>query len=559
MNGAEILVRCLQDQGVKHVFGIPGNHTLPVYAALEGSNITHVLGTHEPGLGYMADGYGRVTATPGVLLLTAGPGALNAVNAVAQAYVESSPVVVIAATCDMRKWGKGLYHELEHPEVQTNIYREVTKLAVRICKASEIPAVMERAFTEATSGRPRPVYVEIPENVFREQGEYASRPHAKAIRTNAPHAGVKAAVDILLSAKNPVVYAGGGVRSSGAAGEVIALCETLKIPVATSMMAKGAIPESFEYSLGCGAGMLGTDASRELLKGVDAMLAIGTRFNEIGTGFFTLPVPKNLIHVDIDAKEIGRNYKAAVALVGDAKAVTAQILEETRKRGPRKETGTAETIRLLKEAEYKKLLDEVEKTGDGINPLRAVHMLGERAERDAMVFADAGNSSVWVLGHPQLRFETIITPAGYNSMGFALPAAIAAKIAHPHRESIAVLGDGSFLMTGTEFLTAVRCQAPVKAVVLHDGGYNTLKFFQDVFCGGRHYETDITTFDFAKFAQDAGGVGIEVKTNAALSPGMDRLMEADKPAVLDVHVDPSATPWISRRMRALFAMVREKR
>jgi acetolactate synthase I/II/III large subunit len=561
MNGAEILVKCLEDQGVKHVFGIPGNHILGIYSALQNSKIQHILGTHEPGIGFMADGYGRITRKPGVLLLTAGPGALNAVNPIAQAYVESSPVVVIAATCDSTKWGKGLYHELEHPEVQTEIFKEITKWNARVNHPDDIPSIIQKAFEEALNGRTRPVYIEIPENIFRMPGKYKRVNHKNFKPKKAPENQIKKAVDMLLQSYNPLIYIGGGTRSSDAGKEIMRLCNLLKISVVTSYMAKGVVPETFKYSVGCGAGLLGTEAAQQEIKNMDCLIAIGTRFNEIGTGFFSLKVPENLIHIDIDPKEIGRNYKPKVGIVGDAKTVVKQLNEAISKRKKETRGKEGEAVipalnHIVKEEEYKKILKEVNETTSKINPLTVIHALEEHANKDTMIFADAGNSSVWVLGHPQLSSETIITPAGYNSMGFALPAAIAAKLAHPKKESVAVIGDGCFLMTGMELLTAVRYKIPVKVIVLHDDSYNTLKFFQDLVYQGNHFETNLTTFNFSRFANEVGAKGFEVKEGKRLKGTMVSFLKHKGPALLDVHVDSEILPLISRRIQKLFMMMR---
>lgn len=553
MDGAKILVKSLEDQGVKHIFGIPGNHILPVYEQLEKSKIQHILGSHEPGVGFMADGYGRINRKPGVLLLTAGPGVLNAINAIAQAYVESSPVVVIGATCDTRKWGKGCYHELEHPEVQTEILKEITKWHSRIMSPDEIPEKVQIAFHEAVSDRPRPVYLEIPENIFLMEGKYKLLDKLPLKRKKAPTYKIEQIVKDLLGAENPIIYIGGGIRSSDADKEVIELSELMGIPVVTTMMAKGVISEKFKYSLGCGAGYLGTKSALKILGESDLMLAIGTRFDEVGTGFFTLPMPPKLIHIDIDSNELSRNYQPTISVCGDAKVVLGQIIQEIKRRDYKKNTEIESKIRKLKEEE----IDELKKELSGINwddkvsPLLLIHELEKHLRSDSMLFADAGNSSMWVLGYPQTSVETIITPAGYNSMGFALPSAIAAKIAFPKRESIAILGDGSFLMTGMEFVTAVRYNIAVKVIVLHDNYYNILRFFQDILFSGKYFETQLTTFDFKSFAINCGGKGFKITKNNEIRESLNKLLKTNEPTLLDVYVDEKALPSVSQRIKTL--------
>lgn len=559
MKGAEILVKALEEEGVRYVFSIPGNHTLSVHDALNKSSIKSIIPTHEPAVGFMADVYGRITREPGVALLTVGPGALNTVNPVAQAYVESSPIVVIASQCDSSKWGKGLYHEMEHPEVQTEIFKEITKWQTRINSADEISEKITNAFYHAKNGRPRPVYVEIPENIFIQEAEYIPHQRKEIPPKEITKPELNRVIDILLNAENPVIYAGGGVKSSNASQELIELAELLEIPVATSLMGKGVIPEDHKLSLGCGAGRLGNKAAVHLVTNADVMLAIGTRFNEVGTGFFTLEIPPNLVHIDIDEKEINKNYQATLGIVGDAKIVLRQLLDGLSKRKiTKKRVDIQRKIAEIKARERAEIQMDLSDKSELIDPINIMYDLSKLVTGESIIIADSGNSFLWVLEYPILKTQSIFIPAGYNSMGFSIPGAISAKLALPSKTVIGICGDGSFLMTGMEFLTAVRYNIDIKIIVLHDNRYNILSFFQDLKYGGRYVDTLLNTFNFAKFANDLGGFGIEITNSKELKKSLKRGLDHKGPTLFDVYVDPKKQPIISRRLLAVLTATRLK-
>jgi len=549
LNGAAILVESLKSQGVKHIFGIPGNHILGLYDALGSSSITHILATHEPSVGFMADTYGRVTREPGVAIVTAGPGALNLVNPTAQAYAESSPMVIIAAQCDMRKWGKGCYHELEHPEVQYNIFREITKWQTRITKADDICDKISEAFYQAKIGRHRPVYVEIPENIFSEEGTF-TKYEKKSINTymEVEDSTIKEIVNALLTADLPTIYAGGGVIASGASKELTELSEILDIPVATTMMGKGSIPEDHPSSLGYGTGKIGTLTASEIMDNADVMLAIGCRFDEVGTGFFTLTLPETLIHIDIDKEEIGKNHKATLAVVGDAKTILKQIISEVLQRGIRKDRGIKEKIMELRRQEQMKYKKEIN-LSLGIHPLKIIYEIDNITD-DSIIIADAGNSALWAWEYP-VSSQLLITPAGYNSMGFAVPSAISAKLADSSKTVIGICGDGSFLMTGMELITAVRYNIDINIIVLHDKRYNILNFFQDLNYGGRYVDTTLHTFDFAKFANDVGGFGIRISDAGKIRNNLEEGFSYKGPTLFDVYINTDEQPPVLKRLKSL--------
>ena len=546
MKGAEILVKSLKIQGVKHIFGIPGNHVLSLYDALRNSNIKTILATHEPSVGFMADAYGRVTREPGIAVVTAGPGALNLVNSVAQAYVESSPMVIIAAQCHMDKLGRGCYHEMEHPEVQYNIFKDITKWRTKILKPEEISEKISEAFYQARVGRQRPVYIEIPENVFEEECEYFPSERKFVKRKKAEENKINNAVKLLLDAKFPIIFAGGGVIDSGALDELKELSELLEIPVATTLMGKSSIPENHHLSLGCGSGGAGNLAAREIMPKADVMLAVGCRFDEVGTGFFTVKIPKTLIHIDIDDKEINRNYKASLGIVGDAKTVLIQIITKLKKEKKEKSCDLREAIQKLKTQELNEMKREF--NSEKIHPLKILYKLNKLLDKNSIIVADTGNSLLWVHEF-LLKSQLVISPAGYNSMGFAVPSVISAKLAAPDKTIVGICGDGSFLMTGMELITAVRYQLDIKLFVLHENRYNILTVFQDIGFGGRYSDTLLQTFNFAEFANNAGALGIKISKVDEIESKIKEGLNHKGPVLFDVYIDANFNPSFLNRLK----------
>lgn len=546
MKGSEILVKSLKIQGVKHIFGIPGNHVLSFYDALKNSDIKTILATHEPSVGFMADTYGRVIREPGVAVVTAGPGALNLVNSVAQAYVESSPMVVIAAQCHMGKLGKGCYHELEHPDVQYNIFKDITKWRTKILKPEEIPEKISEAFYQARAGRQRPVYIEIPENVFEEECEYFLSERKFVKRKKAEETKVNDAVKLLLNAKFPIIFAGGGVIDSGALDELKELSELLEIPIATTPMGKSSIPENYPLSLGCGSGGAGNLAAREIMPKADVMLAIGCRFDEVGTGFFTVKIPETLIHIDIDDKEINRNYKVSLGIVGDAKTVLTQILDKLKEEKIKINHDIREEIQKLKTQELKELKEEF--SSKKIHPLKILYELNRLLDKNSIIVADTGNSLLWVHEF-YLKSQLVLSPAGYNSMGFAVPSVVSAKLAAPDKTVIGICGDGSFLMTGMELITAVRYKLNIKLFVLHEDRYNILTVFQDISFGGRYSDTLLKTFNFAEFANNAGALGIEISKVDEIKSKIKEGLNHKGPVLFDVYIDANFNPSFLNRLK----------
>src|SRR3989344_5001063 len=331
MKGSEIIAKELIRNGVSHIFGIPGTHNLSFYDALTKTEIKSIKTTQEQSAVFMADVYGRVSHNPGLVVVTSGPGALNTVNGVAQAYVESSPVVVLSSQINKKLWGKGCYHELKNPNVQLNIFREITKWSTRILNSNEIVGEIRKAFYKSYEGRPRPIFIEIPEDVFEEECDYIEIDIARPKKLKAKQNESDKVIELVKKSNKPLIFAGGGILISGAKGELKEFSTISKIPIVTTVMGKSAIEGSFHLNLGLGSGIIGSNRAKEYLKDADLIIAIGTRFDEIATGFFSLKLNGKLVHIDIDPTEFNKNYMEEISVVADAKMFLTQMINEIKK------------------------------------------------------------------------------------------------------------------------------------------------------------------------------------------------------------------------------------
>lgn len=537
-NGAEALVKSLEVNGVKYVFGIPGTHILAVYDRIAASSVKSILVTHEPSAGFMADVYGRVSKKPGVILLTSGPGALNVVNAIAQAYVESSPVVTIASQVNQKLWGKGAYHELKSPDVQFEIFKQITKLSSRASTAKEIPRLIDEAISEAVDGRNRPVYLEIPENLFEEPSSDIQSKKNITIKRRPAISELKEFINKINLAKRPIIIAGGGIVSSQAQKELEIFSERLNIPIATTFMGKSACRSDYIGNIGLCSGILADETTNNAINNSDLIIGIGTRFDELATGFFSLKMPNEFIHIDIDSSEFNRVYPATLTINSDAKQFLIMAIDSIKSISKKiKLTVTTEKVAYANRTSNSNI----------VNPNNLMYQLFDQLHDKKTIFVgDSGNSALWLIESNSNKNHTIITPSGYNSMGFALPGAIGAKLADPEKTVIAICGDGSFLMTGLEFITAVKYGVKIIAIVLHDNRYNILTFFQDIKFGGRHTDTNISTFDIARFANEVGGEGISINDDSEIAPMLSKALKSKKPCIIDVRINPIILPKLSQ-------------
>jgi len=529
MQGGHALAKTLAAHGVECVFGIPGSHILSIYDGLIGeSGIRPILARHEQGAAFMADGYARVAQKPGVALVTAGPGMLNAMTGMLEAYQSSSPVLLVCGEVDTEHLGKrwGALHELEN---QIGILESVTKWRKCVTDTAEIPAAVQEAFRQMHAGCPKPVALSIPYDVLDASAEVeiAGKAH-ETDRPGAKKEQVGRLVDILVGASSPVILAGWGAAWSDAGDEIRKLSEILQCPIVTTERGKGVVDEAHANVLGSLA--QGGPILRAFGK-ADAILALGTRFDELSTFQWKLQIPEGcrLIHIDIDKSQIGKIYPAELEIKADVKAVLGQVLDEI---GSRKLDE-----RPSRAAEFAEIKRQPREKREGTKGLAYIEAMADSFPSNAIVVPDTTIVSAWTGRFlPMHMPRAYLNPDGSTTMGFALPAAIGAKIAAPERPVVALCGDGGFMFTAPELATAVQHEVNIVVVIFNDKGYGWIRFMQDMYFG-RRIQADLANPDFVKFAESFGLHGVRVDSPEGLSTALSSALREDAPAVIEVADD----------------------
>jgi acetolactate synthase-1/2/3 large subunit len=538
LSGAKALIKSLENEGVEVIFGIPGGAILPVYDALYGSSIRHILVRHEQCAAHAADGYARASGRVGVCMATSGPGATNLVTGIATAYMDSSPIVAITGQVARHMIGRDAFQEADIIGITTPI----TKYSFQIRSAEEVPRVVKEAFYLAAEGRPAPVLIDFPVDVQREEAEMdfdvKISPHLNKVVKEPHPLQVKRATEILLNAERPVILAGGGVIISNASEELRALAELLMIPVMVTLMGKGAFPENHPLYIGR-IGMHGSAAANKLIVEADVILAVGTRFSDRSTGRFdTFARDATLIHVDIDAAEIGKNIRPDIPIVADAKHALKAIYEAAKELARKKDN----SIWLQRVKEVKESLEKAgQHSADELSPKNLIREIRKLLPADGIVTTGVGRNQMWA----SLYFEvyhprTFITSGGLGTMGFGLPAALGAKVAKPNSIVVDIDGDGSFLMTERELATSIAENIPVIAVILNDGWLGMVKYWQDLFYGRRYCATCLKRGipDFVKLAEAYGANAARPQSLDEFSKTFKEAMSSDRTTVIDVWINP---------------------
>jgi len=526
-------VNCLESSGVQIVFGMPGVNVLHIYDALRDSSIRHILVRHEQSAAFMADAYARATGKPGVCLTTAGPGLTNALTGIATAYSDSIPVLVLAGeiSSSLIGKGKGVLHETD----QTSLLRPVTKRSVCVLSAADIPKVMSQVFQDLTSGRPRPVYVGLPDNIVESTVDLQPLGHSRSKVTPADQVeSIEAAVRLLSQSRSPIILAGGGVVSASASLELVEIAESLTAPVVTTVMGAGSIAGDHPLFLARSRTPKVVD---EIFKKADVMLAVGTRFSSLSMSHWALKVPKNLIHVDVDPEVIGRNYRPKIGIQGDAKSVLHQISNGLRSKPQADRSHWKKTVEALRALEWKKL--------ESSHPTEVKIVMDIRAalERNAIVAADTTILSYWMQRiFPVYEPRTFLYSFGYAAMGYGLPAAMASKIAFPERQVVAVCGDGGFTLSCQDLATAVENRVNIPIVVHNNGGFGILRHIQRTRFRQRYIAVDLRNPDFVKFAESFDAQGIRVEAPAEVAPVLSEALRADQPTIIEFNVSLHPPP-----------------
>lgn len=531
LTGAQAIVKCLEREGIEMVFGIPGLHNMPIFDALyRHPTIKTITVRHEQGAAFMADGYARASGKIAAVLLLPGPGVTNAYTGLGEAFTDSSPVLLLATQVNREaiNQNKGLLHELTH---QFEILDPIMKQSARITDPHQISDVMHQALTALRNGRPRPVQVEIPRDIQLETITWPEENIASAQqeRTCPPAEAVEAAAQSLREAKCPLIYAGGGVISSDAAGVLVQLAERLGAPVLTTGMGAGSIPG--DHPLACGVAWIASTDIGPLFAACDALLAVGTKFNQAMTRDWSIPLPPVTIRIDVDAEEIERNLPIKQKLVGDAQATLTAINHQLAAWGENRQGRIPPQLAQAR-AEYRAALHEkVGSTRPWMDALRA------NLPRNAIISADMSLFWADMLGiFPIYEPRTMLFPWGYGTLGFSIPEAIGAKAALPERPVMAIAGDGAFLFTGMELATAVQYGMNIPILVPNNNAYGMIKVQQRDQYDEQFMAVDLHNPDFVQLAHAFGAYGERVTTPEALGESLTKALAVDKPTVIEI-------PW----------------
>ncbi|ETT29197.1 acetolactate synthase, large subunit, biosynthetic type [Rhodococcus rhodochrous ATCC 21198] len=552
VTGAQSVVRALEELEVDTVFGIPGGAILPVYDPLfDSQKVRHVLVRHEQGAGHAATGYAQASGKVGVCMATSGPGATNLVTPLADAQMDSVPVVAITGQVGRGLIGTDAFQEADI----SGITMPITKHNFLVTDGAEIPRVLAEAFYLAASGRPGAVLVDIPKDILQAQTTFSWPPemHLPGYRpVTKPHGKqVREAARLIAEAKSPVLYIGGGVIKAEASPELLELAELTGIPVVTTLMARGAFPDT--HRLNCGMpGMHGTVAAVAALQKSDLLITLGARFDDRVTGQLDSFAPgAKVIHADIDPAEIGKNRHADVPIVGDCKEVIVELIEAIRA-----DLATGTTLEYAQWWEY---LDGIRRTYplsydrpvDGmLSPEFVIQKVGKLAGPDAIYCAGVGQHQMWAAQFIDYeKPRTWLNSGGLGTMGYAVPAAMGAKMGVPDAEVWAIDGDGCFQMTNQELATCAVEGVPIKVALINNGNLGMVRQWQTLFYEERYSNTDLATHtlripDFVKLAEALGCVGIRVEREEEVEDAIRQAQSInDRPVVIDFIVGKDAQVW----------------
>lgn len=531
LSGAEIIIKSLQEEGVEAIFGYPGGQILPFYDALYGSSLKHYLVRHEQGAAHAADGYARATGKPGVCVATSGPGATNLVTGIATAYMDSVPMIALTGQVPCQLLGKDSFQEADI----TGITLPVTKHNFLVNDVKDLAKTIKEAFHIATTGRPGPVLIDLPKDVQvnKTKFKYPECIHLKGYKPTVEgnKGQISSAAKMIGEAERPVIYAGGGVVVSEAWQELFSLAELIVSPVVTTLMGKGAFPETHPLSLGM-LGMHGTKAANYAVSECDLLIAIGARFDDRVTGKLDeFAANAKTIHIDVDPAEIGKNVKVDVPIVGDVKTV---LMELNGKLSQNLSHDWQEKIAYWK-AKHPLVYD----TKGKLKPQFVVEQIYEVTKGEAIITTEVGQNQMFAAQYYKYtKPRTFLSSGGLGTMGYGFPAAIGAKIGRPDSIVIDIAGDGSIQMNIQELATAVHYNIPVIIAILNNNFLGMVRQWQEIFYDRRYSFTEITGPDFVKLAEAYGAMGIRVTEPGDVRPALKKAIEANRPVLIDFVVEP---------------------
>ncbi|MBI5695983.1 MAG: biosynthetic-type acetolactate synthase large subunit [Nitrospirae bacterium] len=539
LSGAEILIECLRKEGVKHVFGYPGGVVLNIFDVIYGQkDVELILTRHEQGATHAADGYARATGKPGVVLVTSGPGATNIVTGLATAYMDSIPMVAITGQVPTSLIGNDAFQEADI----VGITRPCTKYNFLVKDVADLARTIKEAFFIATTGRPGPVLIDIPKDVTVSKAEFVY-PTSVDIRSYKPTVKghmyqIKQAAAAIAKAKRPVIVAGGGVITSGAADELKELAEATKVPVTLTMMGLGGFPGNHKLCLGM-LGMHGTYYANMAVHNADLLVAIGMRFDDRVTGKVEGFAPHaKIVHIDIDPTSIRKNVRVDVPIVGDVKNVLKD-LNKVIKEETQESWGAIRKAWLSQVEDWKAEHPMAYEQDDVIKPQFVVEKIWEITKGDAIIATEVGQNQMWAAQFFKfIKPRTWISSGGLGTMGYGFPAAIGAQLAYPDRLVFDVAGDGSIQMNIQELATAVLNNLPVKVAILNNCYLGMVRQWQELFFDKRYSSTCLVgTPDFVKVAEAYGAVGLRASKPSEVEPVIREAIKVRKPVFMDFVCD----------------------
>jgi acetolactate synthase I/II/III large subunit len=542
MTGAGILWECLEREGVKHVFGYPGGAILPAYDALKHSKIHHILVRHEQGATHMADGYARASGEVGVAVATSGPGATNMVTGIATAMLDSSPIVCITGQVGSKLIGSDAFQETDI----TGVTLPITKHNYLVTHASEVARTVREAFYVAKSGRPGPVLVDITKDAQQTTCAFdweAAKPQLPGYRPDLSPAPkeYEQALELIHNAKRPVILAGHGIMISSAMAEVREFAEKAGIPVALTLLGIGAFPAAHPLNLGM-MGMHGEAWVNHTIQEADLLLAFGMRFDDRVTGNLKTYAPNaKKIHIEIDPAEINKNVKVDVALVGDLREVLHELLPHV------ESIDRSEWLDFIDKLKGDAAVRDIQNLPDS-GHLYAAHVINdlwrETREGDTVVVTDVGQHQMWEAQYyKHEKARSLITSGGLGTMGFALPAAIGAKVARPQADVWVVVGDGGFQMTMSELATIVQEKLKVNIAIINNGFLGMVRQWQEFFYERNYAATPLLNPDFAKLGEAYGIHSLTVSERSQVVPTVREAKQHDGPVLINFKVEQEDTVY----------------
>lgn len=544
MTAAELLIRCLENEGVQMVFGLPGEETMELMDALLDSPIRFIETRHEQGAAFMADVYGRLSGQAGVCLATLGPGATNLLTGVVDANLDRAPLVAISGQASLTR-----RHKESHQYIDViSMFKPVTKWNISLPKPEVIPEALRKAFKIAQTEKPGATHVELPEDVANEQVHDLSAVEPLFVQapvTPEPIPGqVTRAVRAIEGSRHPVILAGNGVIRGGAHDAVKSFAKQMHIPVLHTFMAKGIMSDSDPLSLYT-IGLQTRDYSGMIMEQADVVIAIGYDFVEFAPCFWNPDRDKHIVHIDVSPAEVDQHYVVGVGVLGDIRLSLEQIREELQ---PFDRVWAEQARKTILEGFEIELAD---KPAWPLRPQHVMHDLRSVLDPEDLVICDVGAHKLWMARmFPCEVPNSCIISNGFAAMGIAMPGAIAAKLWRPERRVIAVTGDGGFLMNGQELETAVRLQLPLVVLVWRDDGYGVIRWKQQIRYG-RTSSVDFGNPDFVQFAQSFGASGYRVTDPSELQPVLRQALKSSTPAVIDCPVDYAENLRLTERLKSL--------